>query len=223
MSNPGPVIQSMPKTSLQTSSHSQTSYPLCQGAATPSSGSKVGAEGVRMKMTPSLPLSQHDKGDRQGPTFLHQALSTSSLWAPPPTQPWLVGLAHKAGQPGSRGTRHRHPGASGACTESGNTARSSGGRDANKGRSRKRKHGSELPQATARENPPQRRWSWVRGRTDPNSEPKPMALVRRVSEQRKSQNCQHQQILPGLETLEEGLGDLIKEKLTHTWRARHLS
>lgn len=61
------------------------------------------------------------------------------------------------------------------------------------------------------------------GRTDPHSEPKPVAGVRRVSEQRKSQNCQHQQILPGLETLEEGLGDFIKEKLTHTWRSRHLS
>ena len=41
----------------------------------------------------------------------------------------------------------------------------------------------------------------------------------RVSEQRKSQNCQNQQILPGLETL----GVFIKEKLTHTWRSHHLS
>ena len=223
MSNLGPDIQSVPKISLQTSSHSQTSYPLCRGAATLSSGSKVGAQGMRMKMMPSLPLSQHDKGDRWGPTSLRQVLSTSPLWAPPPPQPWSVGLAHKAGRPGSRKTRHRHPGATGACTVSGSTARSSGGIDANKGCSRKRKHGIEKPQATARESPPQKRWSWARGRTHPNSEPKPMEGVKRVSEQRKSQNCQNQQILPGLETLEEGLGVFIKEKLTHTWRSHHLS
>lgn len=174
-------------------------------------------------MTPSFPLSQHDKGDRWGPTSLRQALSTSPPWAPPPTQLWSVGLAHKAGQPGSRKTRHRHPWASGACTESGSSARSSGGIDANKGCSRKRKHGIEKSQATAREGPPQKRWSWARGRTDPNSKPKRVAGVKRVSEQRKSQNCQNQQILPGLETLEEGLGDFIKEKLTHTWCSHHLS
>ena len=83
----------------------------------------------------------------------------------------------------------------------------------------------------SREGPPQQRWGWERERTDQNSEPEACSWTRaeavggveRVSEQRKSQNHQNQQILLGLETSEGGSGDLIKEQLTHAWTSHHLS
>ena len=60
----------------------------------------------------------------------------------------------KAGQPGPRGTRHTHPGASETCTGSGSMARPS------------------------REGPPQQRWGWERERTDQNSEPEACSWTR---------------------------------------------
>lgn len=51
---------------------------------------------------------------------------------------------------------------------------------------------------------------------DPNSEPKRVAGVKRVSEQRKSQNCQNQQILPGLETWKKAWGTSSRRNPHHT-------